>query len=99
MRCLPPTELYEGNLEGGILFLITPKNVLSKALEMGVCVHRGPVLGSTKGHSFPRLFERRDKILYVGKCYREFERYVKSPCKRAGLHRGSFGESVGVRFP
>ena len=42
MGQLSPRELYEGNLEGGLLLLGTPKDMLSEALEMGVCCHRGP---------------------------------------------------------
>jgi hypothetical protein len=34
-----------GNLEGGIFLLGNPKNMLSKALEMGVCFHRGSAFG------------------------------------------------------
>jgi len=33
--------------------------MLSKALEMGVCFHGGPVLGNMGRLSFPRDFERR----------------------------------------
>jgi len=36
-----------------------PKDMLSKALEMGVCFHREPVLGNMGGRSFPRAFEKR----------------------------------------
>jgi hypothetical protein len=46
--------------------LVTPKDILSKALGMGVCFHRGPLLGNVEGLSFPRTFERRDKFLYLG---------------------------------
>jgi hypothetical protein len=55
-----------------------PQNMLSKALKMGVCFHRGPLLGNMKGRSFPRVFERRDKFLCLGTYFcKEFERYVK----------------------
>jgi len=30
-----------------------------------------------EGCSFPRAFERRDKFLYLGDFYEEFEKYVK----------------------
>jgi hypothetical protein len=29
-----------------------------------------------EGCSFPRALERRDKFLYLGEFYKEFERYV-----------------------
>jgi hypothetical protein len=38
-------ELYKGYLEGGSL-LVTSKDMLRKALELGVCFHRGPLLGN-----------------------------------------------------
>jgi hypothetical protein len=30
-----------------------------------------------EGRPFPRAFERRDKFVYLGEFYKEFERYVK----------------------
>jgi len=38
----------------------------SEALEMGVCFHKGLVLGNMGRHSFPRAFERRVKFLLSG---------------------------------
>jgi hypothetical protein len=38
--------------------------MLSKALEIGVCFHRGPVLGNMGGRSFLRAFERRVKFSF-----------------------------------
>ena len=38
-----------------------PKDLLSKALEMGCCFYRGSDLGNTERRSFPRTFERRGK--------------------------------------
>jgi hypothetical protein len=49
--------------------LLTPKDMLGKALEMGVCFHRGPLLGNMEGQSFPRAFDRSDKFLYLGKIF------------------------------
>jgi len=46
--------------------LVTPKNMLSKALEMGICFPRGLFLGNMGGRSFPRAFERRVKFLLSG---------------------------------
>ena len=54
-----------GNWRGGS-FTGDPKNVLSKALEMDACFHRGPRLGKKEGR-FPRAFDRRDKFFYLGK--------------------------------
>jgi len=42
----------------------TLKDMLSKALEMGVFIHRGSqCLGTWKGCSFPRDFNRRVRFL------------------------------------
>ena len=59
-------ELYGGKLEGGLLDL---KDMLSKALEMSVCFHGGPVLGNMGGSSFPRAFERRVKLSFIRKTF------------------------------
>jgi hypothetical protein len=39
-----------------------------------------------EGRSFPWVFERRDRLLYLGEFYKEFERYVKK--KKRGLANG-----------
>ena len=44
-----------------------PKNILSKALEMDICLHRDPVFGKMAGRSFPRTFERRENFIYLEK--------------------------------
>jgi hypothetical protein len=49
MEHLSPRELYEVNLEGGLLYWETPKDMLSKALEMGVFFHRVPAFGERGG--------------------------------------------------
>jgi hypothetical protein len=49
----------------------------SKALEMGFCFHKGPVLRNIWGRSFPRAFERRMKFLVPEEFYEKFERLVK----------------------
>ena len=46
-----------GEPGGRVPLLGTLKDMLSKALEMGVCFHRGPILGNMGGHSFARVFE------------------------------------------
>jgi len=43
--------------------------MLSKALEMGVCFHRGPAFGEHGGTLFSGAFERRDKFLYLEKFF------------------------------
>jgi len=40
-----------------------PKDMLSKALEMGVCFRRSPAYGSMEGRSFPKAFERRERFI------------------------------------
>jgi hypothetical protein len=45
--------------------------MLSKALEMGLCFHRGLLLGDMEGRSFPRAFERREKVFIYGNFYEE----------------------------
>jgi hypothetical protein len=42
---LSPRELCEGNLEGELPYWGPPNDMLSKALEMAVCFHRGPAFG------------------------------------------------------
>jgi hypothetical protein len=42
-------HLHEGNLEGGAPLLGTPKDMLSKALEMGICFHRDLTSGEHGG--------------------------------------------------
>jgi hypothetical protein len=49
----------------------------SKVLGMDVCFHRVLAFGKHGGTLCPRAFESREKFLYLGKCYQEFERYVK----------------------
>ena len=44
-----------------------PKDMLNKALEMGSVSIGYPLLGNMKGRSFPRAFERGEKVLYLGK--------------------------------
>jgi hypothetical protein len=45
----------------------TPKDMPSKALEMGVCFQRGPVLENLgEGRSFPRPFKRRVNFFLLG---------------------------------
>jgi deoxyadenosine/deoxycytidine kinase len=53
--------------------------MLSKALEMGVCFHRVPLLENMEELSFLRAFERREKNSYLDEFYEDFERYEKCP--------------------
>ena len=40
--------------------------MLIKAQEMGVCFHRGKVFGiKGGGRSFPKVFERREKLIFL----------------------------------
>ena len=52
-----------GKPGGRVPLLGTPKDMLSKALEMGICFHMGPILWNMGGHSFPRAFKRRVTFL------------------------------------
>jgi hypothetical protein len=58
-------SLCEGTLWGGggpggrTPVLGIPKDMLSKALEMGFCLHRDPAVGEHGGRSLPRAFEKR----------------------------------------
>ena len=66
-----------GEPGGRAPLLGTPKVVLSKALGMGVCFHRGPLLGILEGRSFPRAFGRREKFLYLEKFLRNLIRKTR----------------------
>jgi hypothetical protein len=47
---LSPRELYERNMDGGILYCgLIPKVMLGKAVQMGVCFHRGRAFGEHGG--------------------------------------------------
>ena len=95
-------ELCEGNLEGGLFLLGTLKDMLSKALEMGVCFHGSPVLGNMGGRSFPGAFERWEKFIFLlGKFYEEFERHVKEGSGNRQLSpKGPLlGNLEGVHLP
>jgi len=52
-----------------------------------------------EGRSFPGAFERREKLLYLGKFLQEFERYVKKALQTdSSVHRGPVGELGGGSF-
>jgi hypothetical protein len=72
-----------------------------KALEMGFCFHRAPLLGNMEGCSFLRAFEnRKKKNLIERNCYEGFERDAKMPCKQVSLSIGSLlGNTEGVSLP
>jgi hypothetical protein len=54
--------------------------------------------GTWRGR-LPRAFERRDKFLYLGEFYKEFERYVKKGLVSGQLSsQGPVGEPGGVRL-
>jgi hypothetical protein len=95
-------ELYKGNLEGELPLLGTLKDISSKALEMGVCFHRGPVLGNIGVRSFPRAFESRVKFLYIRRPFiEEFERRVKEGSGNGQLSQKglALGNLEGVHLP
>jgi len=74
--------------------------MLSKAMEMGVCFHKGLFLGNIGGRYFPRAFERSDKFLLSG----EILWVIRETCKRKLRKRATlslgvpFGEPGGVSY-
>jgi hypothetical protein len=65
----------------------TLKDMLIKALVMGLCFQTGPVLGNMEGRSFLRAFEIKSYI----------NRYVKIPCKWVSLSIGALlGNLEGI---
>ena len=56
-----------GEPGGRAPLLVTPNDMLNKALEMGVCFHKGPTLENMEGRSFLKAFQRREKFLYLWK--------------------------------
>jgi hypothetical protein len=52
-------RLHEGGPGGRAPLLETPKDMSSKALEMGVCFHSGPAFGKHGGALFLRYFEKK----------------------------------------
>ena len=71
--------------------------MLSKALEMGVCFHRGPASGEHGGDAPFLGLLREGKIFFIyPHFYEEFEKCVKkAPQTGSSLHRGPFEESGG----
>jgi len=65
-------ELCEGNLERRLHCWGTPKDMLSKALELESVPIGAPLLVNMEGHSFLRAFDMK----------RYIKRGVKMPCKR-----------------
>jgi hypothetical protein len=73
--------------------------MLAKALEMGVCLHRVPVLGNMGGRSFPRAFERRVKFLFIRKTVTSNSRDTQKKDLATLSIRASVGEPGGRTFP
>ena len=68
--------------------------MLSKALEMGVCFHRGPTCVERAGGA-PLLGSLKEEKMFFteGNFYDQFERDVKRALEMgSSLHRGPFGE-------
>jgi len=73
----------------GAPLLVTPKDKLSKALEMDVCFHNGPTLGHMEGRIFIGPLREGINFFIWGNFYMEFERHAKKrPCNRAALSIG-----------
>jgi hypothetical protein len=64
MRYLSPRELYDGNLEGGLLYW-GPRRICQGSGKGSLF---SLLLGNTGGRSFPRAFEGRKKFIL----FREF---------------------------
>jgi hypothetical protein len=62
--------------------------MLSKALEMGVCFRRGPLLENKEGHSFLSAFEKRKKKILFRGIFVWVSRYMQKCPVNASLHRG-----------
>jgi len=89
MGHLPPRELHEGDLEGGLLNW-GPRKMLNNALEWASVSIGTPLLWNIKGHSFLRAFEIKTYI----------KRDVKMPCNQASLSIGApLGNLEGIHLP
>jgi len=86
------TQINTCFLEASLLG--TLKNMYRKALEMGICVHKGPILGNMGLCSYPRAFKRRVRFLFIRRNFiAEFKRHVKEGC---GIgHLSSSGPPLG----
>jgi hypothetical protein len=58
-----------GKPGGSAVLLGTLKDMLHKALEMGIFFYRGPILGNMEGCSFPRDFEKRVRFFFQENFY------------------------------
>jgi len=72
--------------------------MLAKALEVGVCFQRVPVLGNMGGRSFPRAFERRVKFLFIRRTVMRNSRDTQKKVLATLSIRASFGEPGGGSF-
>jgi hypothetical protein len=80
---------------------MTPKVMLIKVLEMGVCFLSGPAFGEHGGGSpFLGLLREGKHFFFEGNFYEESERYVKKrPYILAALSIGApVGETEGGSF-
>jgi hypothetical protein len=86
---LSPRGLHEGDLEGGS-FTENPERYVKYGSGMGVCFHRGPLLGTMEECSFLRAFEIQKYIKI----------HVKMPCKEVSLSIGALlGNMEGICLP
>ena len=75
---------------GWATLLGTPKDMLCKALEIGACFRKGPILGNMGGgRSSRRAFERRATFIFI----RTFTRKLRDMLKKTletgnSLHKG-----------
>jgi hypothetical protein len=93
--CRNGASLSEGALWGEprrrAPLLVTPKDMLSKAVEMDVCFHRGPASGEHGGTLLSRVFfwEKWYISLFRGIFVRSLSDMLKGPCTRAAVSIGA----------
>jgi len=63
---------------GTAILLGSPKYILNKALEMGVCFHRATAFREHEVSFFSMAFEERKKFFFQGKFSVDFKREVKN---------------------
>jgi hypothetical protein len=63
-------EIYEGNLEGGLLYWGPWRMCKGRLWKWASVSIEAPLLGNMERRSFPTAFERREKFNYLGKFLR-----------------------------
>ena len=89
-------ELYEEEPTETASLLGTPEYMLSKAVEMGVCFHRGPAFEEHGGTPIFLGLWREGNFFILGNFYKKFERYVKKTRQKGNSLNRSPVEEPGV---